>query len=369
LAQILAAVKDTGGANGVIKVVNYLSKKGCPVDFVVNGAALKIKEVQQYPHLKESDPTRVLEHFGLPRVFITSMCSFGGVGRDLVPLLRTYNIPTVALQDAAGARLKEADSWGDAQFRPDHIIVNDAVGTRLVLEAWPEFPRHAIHELGFPVLDDLAGFDATGAAAQQVKKYELDARPVVYFSGQLQGTPETLDEIVDVLYERAAPIQFILGKHRRVHDEEVNKKYPGLGERIEAAYARATMLKGQGARVLDNTTWPETPLIAACDLVLGMYPTAFQDAVMLRKLAIAIMYPQLGRAGIVADTGGLLTRHPLCELGAVVEVHDKEELRSALAAAFDGDLGERLRPMQEQALKADGKNAERIGEFVLSLAR
>lgn len=365
LRSIIAVVKDTGGMLGVLPVVDFLRRGGQEVNLAACGASSKALQTMGVEYFEAKSPEEVLSRIDEPSLLLTSMCSFGGVGRDLVPILRERGIPTVALQDFWGARVAEDISWAPMEYRPNFVVVNDEVGKKIVLRAWPDFDPSQVLGLGFPALDKFAGLDAVTLVQREKEKYGLDSRPVFYFSGQLPGTDEALREMIAAIEVVGVPIQLVLGKHYRAHDEKVNQQYPGLGERIDEAY-EATKLCSC-ARVIDNKTWPEAPMVAVADLTLGMYPTALQEAVVLRKGVISLFYPEVGERWFKKDTGGIMENHPLVDLGCVAVARNREELVGLLREAFAGDLAKRLRPAQEKHMKIDGRNAERVGNFLLSL--
>jgi hypothetical protein len=99
---IMAVVKDPGGTNSVLRVVNELRQLGNTVEVIANGHALDRLPGMNVPFRTLEG---ALEVMPLPDVYLTSMCSKGGVGRNLIPLMRSANVPIVAIQDLWGAQL------------------------------------------------------------------------------------------------------------------------------------------------------------------------------------------------------------------------------------------------------------------------
>src|SRR3989344_9218385 len=179
--------------HAVLPVATELSASGYTVHLVANGKAAEHLAKDACTYFPTTDAQMVLDRYGTPDVLLTSMCSGGGVGRDLVPLLQGKSI-TVAVQDQWGARL--LTDWKDEQYRPDHILVNDDVGKRIVLKAWSEYDPDRVKVTGYAALDKLHGFDV--AQVRRTTRALLGLKEetrVVYFSGQLDGTAAALDQL------------------------------------------------------------------------------------------------------------------------------------------------------------------------------
>ncbi len=102
---ILAVCKDPGGTNGVLPVVKVLRKDfGLDVRLIANGKAAELlaNTNEDYEVLRSAE--EITRRYPKPKLMFTSVCSRGGVGRDLVPSLRDV-CPTVALHDFWGTRL------------------------------------------------------------------------------------------------------------------------------------------------------------------------------------------------------------------------------------------------------------------------
>ncbi len=362
---MLAVVKDTGGMEAVLPVVRAIRRSGADVHLIANGVSVDFLSRQAEPFTVAEDAENALGQFDYPQLLLTSMCSDGGVGRDLVPLMRAHGVPTVAVQCQWGGRL--LTDWRDERYRPDFIVVNDDVAADIVQRAWADFPRSRIKVLGYARLDAYASIDVAAMSRRVRTDYGLDDRPVVYFSGQLPGTDVALRNLVWQISDMHQSIQLIVGLHPRTLRPETEARWPGLAARIREELECARTLETAGHRVIESMPVSEVDIACASDVVVSMYGTALTDAAVLRKSAIADFSSDAGKKWYPYDTGGLMTVHPLVELGCVEAVTCPKEYASALHRALAGQLAEELRPAQERYIRVDGGNAQRIASFCLSL--
>jgi len=370
MADVVTVAMDPGGTRSMLLVDEAIRKLWLPgrdlsVQIVGNGYAAGFLKALKRPFIDERDAHRVLSHLdGYPKVFVTSMCSLGGVGRDLIPFMRAHGVPTVAIQDQWGAHLLTA--WRDEHYRPDYIVVNDRVAADIVKRAWPKYSRKRIKILGYAILDELAKYSRAAIEWSERGKYGLNRNlPVLYFSGQLGETDIALDNLVAAIVAAEKEVQLILGLHPGLKNEERMKAYPGLGERVARAVERAREKVG---RVVDREG-DEVYAVAAADVTIGMYPTAFTEAIAFRRPAIADFARRAGASSYEKATGGLMRVHPLVELGAVRQVTNRRQYVSALRGVYSGHLAKQLLPFQEKAfrVRSGGKNAEDIAKFCASL--
>src|SRR3989344_3249113 len=161
---VLAASRDTGGTNGVLPVAREL-KKDFDVVYLASGRAIEILTASGEKFEPLNSPDEVLAKYPNIAGLVTSMCysENGGVGRELVPKLRSL-CPTIAIQDGWGAQMKT--SWADPLYRPDYLCVNDQLGSKIAVRAWPDFEPLRIVETGFPALDKYQDYNSDLIASE-----------------------------------------------------------------------------------------------------------------------------------------------------------------------------------------------------------
>lgn len=347
--DVWAVCKDPGGMAGVLPVVKKLREMGQEVLFIANGKSAELLQGKAEFVVYDKIESLLAEN-PPPKVLITSMCSGGGVGRDLVPLLRGKT-KVIALQDFWGARLWT--DWADPKFRPDYICVNDVVGKRIVPDAWPDFGDDQIIITGYPAQDVYAGFDLKAASAKARSLLDLPDKPIILFGGQLKKSGEALAELVTVLNEIGKDVCLIPRGHPRMKDnapEEMPK------------WEQALLSFRSGTLIADSSACDPQSLIAASDIVVSMYSTMLVEAAVLRKQNISLLYPEVGMQDFLKETGGGMKEFPLIELGCSAKATNRQKLLQYVKQALDSDLG--LKPAQEQSFKVDGRNAERVVQFV-----
>jgi hypothetical protein len=350
LKQILAVVKDPGGTAAVLPVVDELKKRGHKVNLVANGKADELLAKGQRDFFSANTAEAALGHFGTPDALITSMCSGGGVGRDLVPLLRG-KIPTVAVQDQWGARLNT--DWADIWYRPDYLVVGDEVARDIVLRAWPDYLPDWVVVMGYPALDALAGFDRHGACRRVCELLGISgAVPLFYFSGQVQASSCALRELLHALEHLALPCTVAAAMHPRMDDAD-----KPAWEQVIREHARLVA-------PLPEQKPSETELVAAAHATVSMFGSALTTAAALHKPAISLMYPGSAmQERYLEVTGQLMSEHPLVTLGAVAGPRSFEELVATCKQVATGELQHKLLVPQIKHVSV-GDAAARIASLV-----
>ena len=290
-----------------------------------------------------------------PDLFLTSMCSGGGVGRDLVPHLRGV-CPIVALQDTYGVRL--LTDWSEFRFRPDLICVNDEVGARIVREAWPDMPADRIKITGYPALDRYNGYNVADIAikTRQALRLEL-GKPIIVYFGQVDRTGEVLQDVVAVLNELQRNLYFIPRQHDRMTIDAPD----------QVSHWQAALADFKGGILIKDTSAVETAsLLASSDVVLAMYSTVLAEAAVLRKQNIAVLYPDVGMHQFLTETGNVMPEFPLVTLGCTVKASSRQELTDTLITALGRGL--ELEANQSRYFLTDGKNSQRVVELLIYAA-
>lgn len=355
--KIWAVCKDPGGTNGVLPVVKSLRGAGHEVLLIANGKAVQLLKDKEDHVVYDSAEEVLKNHPLLPNVCITSMCSNGGVGRDLTPLLRG-KCPVVALQDFWGASLRDGGeaAWGDVKYRPDYLVVNDEIGKKIVLDTWSDYKSQQVIVTGYPALDKYKDIKVAEVSAKvRLALGITEKKPVVLFGGQGPGTAETLSELVEALNEVHRDCYFVPRPHPRCKDN-----FPEEMQPWQEALARLRV----GNLVFDFFSQTDTPsLLAASDLVISMSSTILVEAATLNKQNISVLYEDTGMAEFRSSTG--LNEFPLVDLGCSAKAVDRKSLRKLLEKSFDNALG--LEDAQRKSFRLDGKNAKRVAIFIAAL--
>lgn len=357
MSKTIACIcKDPGGTNGILAVVKELKKMGLRTLEVANGKAVEMLEGTTF--LNASCPEAVVEWLN-PDVVLTSMCSDGGIGRDLVPILRGKK-PVVALADNWAPRL--VDSWQDPRFRPNYICVNDEIGASLVVKAWPDFDKTRIKTTGFPMLDNYAGRGQNTLEARErvSKKLGLDNNwPIIVCPvGILNGASIMLREVISVLEEIDENVYFIPRCHPRMAQN--------APEEVEL-WSKALERYSRNGLVANSSACNTPEILEAADVVISEFSTVLLEASVLRKATIAAFYLPVARKTFHDEFGGLMKEPPFMTLGLTYNPKDTGELKNAIESALS--KGPANMQIQGKFIRdhVDGKNAQRVAEFVNSL--
>src|SRR3989344_6060068 len=171
---IWAVCKDPGGIANILPVVDALTAAGHTVRLFADGKAVDLLPRLGRDFFARKSVEDFLHHFfnERPDIFLASMCSGGGIGRDLVPHLRSV-CPIIALQVTYGAYL--LTDWSEFRFRPDFICINDEVGVRIVRQAWPYMPADKIKITGYPALDKYHGYNIADVVVKTRQTLQLES--------------------------------------------------------------------------------------------------------------------------------------------------------------------------------------------------
>lgn len=343
---ILVVVKDPGGTNALLPVVAALREQGCEVVLLADGnAATRAQEIGA----RVLTITQIVEQYPDPALLVTSTCSGGGLGRELIPLFRG-RCETIAFQDFWGARMNT--DWKDPMYRPHRLFVPDDEGVAIAQRLWPDFGPERIQTTGFTAMDRLHEI-RNGEAAWAIRD-RLDMPdpiwPVVLFAGQLRGTSTFLKEVVDAVNAAERKVYFIFRAHPRLERDAPE----------EAALCEEVLKTLTAGRVIRNSHehYPSSDvLIAGSDVTLARSSTTLVEAAYLLRPAIAVLFPETGLASLVESTQGALTDFPLTRLGCTATASSHAQLRGLLRRVYDGTLARELRPNQIKHCKNDGKRA------------
>lgn len=350
-------VKDLGGMNNLLLVLDYLSElseSSISVLLIANGKSAEHLATTKRDFIVAENTVSLMQQYAPPKLLVASMCSGGGVGRDLVPLLREQGTVVVALQDFWGARLEK--EWRDPKYHPDHIVTNDAVGKAIIQRMWPDFSSDRIAVTGFPNLDRYAKIDTKKESAEVRGMLGLTRNlPIVLFFGQGEGTAHALQELIMVL-EDMSPCYLI----PRPHPRAMEKKEMPLWQKALARFRRGVVVDWFNQCKNER-------LIAACaqrrGVVVSMFSTTLMEAAAVRAPAISILYPESGMRLMQKEIPGLL-QNPVVEGGSAAFAGNRRQLRKSIHDALHKKLD--LEKAQREQFPLDGRNAERVTRLLLS---
>jgi hypothetical protein len=374
--KILAVVRDNGGTNNLMPAIMELKRRGHQVRIGANGAAAEFIPARGIEFTPLTTAEETLEKFSAPDLLITSMCSGGGVGRDLVPLLRNI-CPTVAVQDYWGAYL--ITDWVDPQYRPDRIIVNDQLGADIVKKAWPEFELNRVCQTGFPMFDkysDITPDDESNASNEIRTKLNTvtgSGSIIIFFPcGTWNGASELLCEVLKAVATCTAKTSCRLYLIPRAHPAlkehaphefepwnnaiaKFNREYPGI------VVTNQTVVRGDLKK-----------LLLASDIVISDWSTTLLEAGLVGaklngKVNISAIYSPTLVKEFRKSAGTLMTEPPYVTLGCTAKAYNQTGLVNLILFALAGHLTARLTMAQKKYLVADGKNGSRAADLVESL--
>ena len=357
--DILAVVKDPGGMNTVLPVVDELKRSGAFVRLVANGKAVELLSAMNIGHVVAFSAEAIIRQFGLPKLFITSMCSGGGVGRDLVPLLRGKAI-TIAVQDFWGIRLWT--DWVDRKFRPDYLLVPDAKAKDIARIAWPDFDPERIHVSGWIAFDkyvDLYPKRAEIADGTRKVLGLLPTKPVILFCGSGNTTGMLLNSVVDALNHFRFDFYFVPRPHPRTKNNYPNEMIPW--QEALAKFKKGTLV----VDFFDQTDG--VSMLAASDVVVSDFSTMLIEAAMLRVPAISLWYPESENLWNF-EMKGRVPVFPLISMGCAFKATSPKELASFLRSALSGCEKDDLLRAQAFHFPNTEKSAVRAARFISSLA-
>ncbi|MGB3921693.1 MAG: hypothetical protein WBL19_00205 [Minisyncoccia bacterium] len=358
MKTVWAVCKDPGGTANLLPILPVLRERGLEVKLFLQeggkGESVIKNSSEEYRVLAEPLNTSYVIYGEPPDIFVTSMCSGESIGRDLLSFFKKEGVPTVALQDFWGARLKT--DWADSEYRPDLICVNDEVGKEIVLDAWNiwDEKKTRVAVTGYPSFDALAKTVLEPTRGLEVLGVNDDL-PVVLYPGQIWHAGEMLLELVEALIECNIPCHLVATRHGRM--SEAGEEEIRLWEEAERRFPWKIHTTVDFRQILN--------IVAASRVVVGMYSTIQIQAAALGIQTISMLYPERGATSFIRETGGVMREFPLVELGCSAKATNRGGLRSFLKIALTENLG--LHPEQAKAFRLDGKNAERTAEAVLSL--
>lgn len=376
--DIVVVMKDDGGTNNVLPIYAELVKRGHVVKVFTNGrAAARLKESN--PEFIQAETTdEVVVQCSNPALLVTSMCSDGGIGRDLVPILRG-KCPIIAIQDFWGARL--VTEWFDPRFRPDYITVNDSLGADLVQKGWPEFDSSRICLTGFPAFDWYASInkEQEELASSEIKS-KIRAKNgdmiVLFPCGVLVGASEMLTEVLGALKmlfkRRVSNNLFLIPRvHPRLQTVAPDEFEPWnrLLAEFDKLFPGVVIFDEKVIRADINT------LLLASDVTISDYSTSLLQSGLIGsrvggKANISVMYPKAASDEFKQEFGTLFQEPPFVTTGCTLKAQNREHLGLLIHRSLTDNLVRYyLWRNQSKHLITDGKNSQRVVNFLETLLK
>jgi hypothetical protein len=352
LARIWIVTKDPGGHNAVWPVREELTRRGHTVLDIAHGKAIEILQTNNIPHIVVPDEDGVIltNWVDLPDILLTSTCSDGGLGRNLIPQLMEVGIPTVAVTDYWGGAQNQC--FSDPSFWPSAICVQDELSKKILLDDWQEYEEDRVRITGQPSFDNLSSMnvEAVKSAVRQRSNCK-EAWPIVVYAGQLQGSTHTLQALVKSLNVLPQPVYLALLKHPRFLINSPEEEVPW--DEAVAQFTNGEMLE---SGKFTTETWSAT-----CDVMVSMTSTVLAIAGYLRKECISILLPEIDKL-----QGLGLAGLPMEQLGTCAVARSQRDIqRLVTQALYTQGLG--LRENQEKHFILDGGSAARVADIVEEL--
>lgn len=363
LAKVIFYFKDPGGTANGLPVAKRLQELGDDVTCYTEGKASEILVKEKLRHVPLTKGVHEMDFSSNPDLFVTSMCSGGGSGRDAAEVLRG-KCRTVALQDFPGARL--LTDWKPVSFRPDYMVVNDNAAAQIVRDAWSEkIPTILVS--GYPSLDALHGYPIEAKNVTLRSRFGIGKRDfVVMFAGQVGRTGMVMEEVCAAMnmLQHATWFQkiwFVPRYHPRMMTDAKEEA---------AKWSTAHQSLNRKIQVLDTQVAVKDvsimEVLAMSSVAVSAFSTTLQEAAVFRKDAIAMLSAEAGQKQFLEETGGVMKEYPLVTLGCVKKATTSDECYRLLNQSMRGGLG--IERAQKNAFFVDGKNADRLARTLQALA-
>ena len=357
MARIWVVTRDPGGHNAVWPAREELNRRHHHVLDIATGKAIEIMKSKKIPFVAVPEtPTpyhdynEFFDDLKLPDVYVTSTCSEGGIGRNLIRLLGYLGVPTVAVTDFWGGGQNQF--FKDTKFWPDAICVQDELSKEILLGDWHGYSESRVHITGQPAFDALANIN-TSEITDRVRQSSScnENWPIVVYAGQLQGSSETLLSLVRALNNLPNKVYLALLKHPRMSMNSPEEETPWNKAKNEFT----------NGVILERGNFSTDEWSAACDVMVSMTSTVLATAGYLRKECVSILLPQVDKL-----QGLGLSGLPMEKLGTCAVARSQDETETLLKKALSQD-GLGLRKNQENHFKLDGKSASRVADVVENL--
>lgn len=346
MPQMIFVCRDVCGTNALLLIAKMLREKyGKDIEWIVeeDGRAKDVlrnsgEKFQIYSGINQKE--LALSEWS---ALISSTCS-----TIALSLRASISCPIFVVQDQWGASLAQ---WNDS--RPDFIFVNDEIDRSFTLNIWNGYDPNRVIITGYPITDRYAAFDVEKSRNKVKSTLEGFNLPMVLLTGQWWESGHLACETVRALNEINKDVCLIARSHPAIKDRSPE----------EIPIWEKALRDFKCGNLIDNSSSLQiSDLIASSTVVISMFSTTLFEAAILRIPNIAVLYPDHGLALYRRVTG--FDKYPMTELGCSALAYDFNSLKLALERGMDGSLDLELN--QKKHLTIDGKNTERVAEFIVS---
>lgn len=349
--------KDAGGTKGVSAVYPHLIKMGFTVRVIANGVAPRfLGDIEhRWDEVGEHQATGIMAQSERPDIVITAMDAPGGAGFKVVSALQRegFSGKIVALMDYPVSSALRGE-W--ISTRPDFITAGDKVDAEVIARAWPDFDRTRIIVTGYSAFDRFVGENVL-AKRREIRRMLGLERGVILISilTDIGTTVLMVEDFMGSLSGLDVNVKVAIRSHPAMRDVAPDEYRELMGA-----------IAPFSDRIVETMHLPTDDVVAASNLMVAAYSTAIGESGARKIPNINFAFPYMAEWYDKA-TGGIAPIFPWTAQGVCAEAHNREELATLLGEAISGNLRRRLLPQQKKHLRLDGRNAQRVAEFICNL--
>lgn len=357
---IIFVTKDTGSGEVVAPVIEALNEW---VNWIAysQGKSLPVMKSHSFPFKPDApdyiDAVEILR----PDVVVTGVSQSGpGVERALTRRGKKRGCPVVWIVDSqGGVDAKHLKRLYSISIGPDYLCVQDNDVRNVMLNSSiPNITEDKIFVTGQPA------FDATYNLVQKREEIKTDVRQklglspdekTILFAGQLDGTKETLEEIIKALNQNVEDLTLVVRYHPRDTNRDI---YPSLLKGY----------KGKWIEAGSDKIASSDELVLATDVTLSMFSTLNMRAIYFRLPTAYILSNETAKAAFRRDWQIDVYNLPMVKSGCATGIYREELIDQFINQVFDPEYLKTLQRSQETNYPFDGKSAERVANIILKLA-
>lgn len=377
--EILVGARMQGAINSLLPVVRELLKKGYPISFLADQPAEKTLRAE-FPDLVEQkiDPLSAVAERD-PGLILSGVSIAGGPGIEFYLATESKgdkkrgvkNIPTVWVEDYWKGSIRCQDTYN---VFPDVVCTFDEASKDKDIKHLKENADKGGQEMlentkfivtGSPAFDELASETKRQREEARVKLHIADDEVLVTYMG---GKPPSDLKNLEALIGGLNQIDF--GDKKIKFAARIHPAILGTGplSKYRDSYSELLSKFRSGVVIETMNVCTTTEVRQAADLVVSDFSTEGIKAVFRNKLALFMLFPDLGAKDLEKAIGERTL--PIIESGASVGVTRPEELAQSLRdLILDPKRREQILKNQRKHHKLDGKNTERVIKVIEDLLR